>query len=78
MSKKLYLSIDRQQWYGKSLQASLSVRDDEGKGHGYRLLGPKYLGDSKLVVEAVLDAYDAEKIRALLDEVFPVEVAAAT
>ncbi|GHG15369.1 hypothetical protein ACFFSH_39365 [Streptomyces filamentosus] len=52
-------------------QISLNAVDDEGNGHGYRLMGPKYAGRSRNLLTADLDERDANEIRALLDEVFP-------
>lgn len=54
------------------LQVSIGVQDDDGVGHGYRLAGPKYLGNSESVLEIKLDARDVEEIRsylALWDEI---------
>jgi hypothetical protein len=65
---KLTLSIDK---HGPQHQASLNVKYDDDTGHGYRLLGPKYIGDSRLVKEAELSERDAQEIRKLLDEVYP-------
>lgn len=53
----------------------LSINVENGKsGHGYRLLGPKYVGNSKNLRTVNLTQRDADKIRAILDEVFPTEV----
>ncbi|MGW1121093.1 hypothetical protein ACWD5B_28950 [Streptomyces tanashiensis] len=53
-------------------QLSLNAVDDDGRGHGYRLMGPKYIGRSRNLRTAELDERDANEIRGLLDEVFPV------
>lgn len=52
-------------------QLSLNAMDDETSGHGYRLMGPKYAGRSRNLRTVELTQRDADKIRALLDEVFP-------
>ena len=52
-------------------QLSLNAMDGENSGHGYRLMGPKYLGRSKNLRTADLSQRDADKIRGILDEVFP-------
>jgi hypothetical protein len=65
---KLTLSIDK---HGPQHQASLNVKYEDDTGHGYRLLGPKYIGDSRLVTEAELSQRDANEVRAILDEVYP-------
>lgn len=53
---------------------SISAEDAEGIGGGYRLAGPKYVGDlvsgtrqAKTVVRHELDAEDARRIRQYLD-----------
>lgn len=43
----------------------------ESSGHGYRLMGPKYAGRSRNLRTEELSQRDADKIRAILDEVFP-------
>ncbi|NUS82725.1 MAG: hypothetical protein HOY75_08225 [Streptomyces sp.] len=52
-------------------QLSINAMDGENSGHGYRLMGPKYLGRSKNLRTVDLDQRDADKIRGILDEVFP-------
>ena len=54
------------------LQVSIARTDEHGSGHGYRLAGPKYLGNSRQVLTAELSARDAREVIAyllpLLDE----------
>lgn len=52
-------------------QLSINAMDGEMSGHGYRLMGPKYLGRSRNLRAADLDQRDADSIRGILDEVFP-------
>ncbi|MYR28787.1 hypothetical protein [Streptomyces sp. SID4945] len=52
-------------------QLSLNAMTSERSGHGYRLMGPKYLGRSRNLRIVELTQRDADEIRALLDEVFP-------
>lgn len=52
-------------------QLSINAMDGETSGHGYRLMGPKYLGRSRNLRTVELDQRDADEIRAILDEVFP-------
>jgi len=52
-------------------QLSINAMDGENSGHGYRLMGPKYLGRSKNLRTEELTQRDADKIRGILDEVFP-------
>ncbi|MGA5869297.1 hypothetical protein [Streptomyces cinereoruber] len=52
-------------------QISINAMRDEHRGHGYRLMGPKYVGRSRNLRTAELDQRDADEIRAVLDEVFP-------
>lgn len=53
-------------------QLSINV-GTETSGHGYRLMGPKYVGRSRNLRTADLDQRDADSIRSILDEVFPEE-----
>jgi len=53
-------------------QLSINV-DEGGRGHGFRLMGPKYVGRSRNLRTVELSRRDADKIRAILDEVFPPE-----
>lgn len=52
-------------------QLSLNAVDEVGSGHGYRLMGPKYIGRSRNLRTVELTQRDADEIRAVLDEVFP-------
>lgn len=70
--KRVTLSLDRDMYWDKPVfQLSLNVLDEQDRGHGYRLMGPKYLGNSKPVTTKTLSQRDADEIRAILDEVFP-------
>ncbi|MFE6412610.1 hypothetical protein ACFVOR_37385 [Streptomyces sp. NPDC057837] len=51
-------------------QLSINAMDSEKTGHGYRLMGPKYVGRSKNLRTVTLSQWDADEIRAILDEVF--------
>ncbi|MGW6948998.1 hypothetical protein ACWGHD_18990 [Streptomyces xanthophaeus] len=71
--KRLTLTLDdasRDRQY-PAYQLSLNVMGDEQSGHGYRLLGPKYLGRSRNLRTVELSRRDADEIRALLNEVYP-------
>lgn len=57
-------------------QLSINAVNDEGRGHGYRLMGPKYVGRSRNLRTVELTQRDADEIRAVLDEVFPPEPSA--
>lgn len=52
-------------------QLNINAMSGETSGHGYRLMGPKYVGRSRNLRTADLDQRDADKIRGILDEVFP-------
>lgn len=52
-------------------QLSLNVVTSETSGHGYRLMGPKYVGRSRNLRTVDLSRRDADSIRGILDEVFP-------
>lgn len=64
----LTLDVDR---CGRAFQVSISEVNDEGSGHGYRIVGPKYGGDSVGVLSHRLTERDANEIRNYLDRVFP-------
>lgn len=55
-------------------QLSINAMSSKASGHGYRLMGPKYLGRSRNLRTEELTQRDADEIRAILDEVFPTEV----
>ncbi|MFE6126667.1 hypothetical protein ACFQ6Q_00120 [Streptomyces sp. NPDC056437] len=57
-------------------QLSINAMSNETSGHGYRLLGPKYIGRSRNLRTVQLSQRDADEIRAVLDEVFPASEAA--
>lgn len=73
MSKRLTLTLDTANSDPKypAYQLSLNAMDGESSGHGYRLMGPKYVGRSRNLRTAELGPEDADEIRAILDEVFP-------
>lgn len=57
----------------------LSINATTGEsGHGYRLMGPKYVGRSRNLRTEELSQRDADSIRGILDEVFPQETDAGT
>ncbi|MEW2402200.1 hypothetical protein [Streptomyces sp. NPDC046862] len=56
-------------------QLSINAMSGENSGHGYRLMGPKYVGRSRNLRTVELDQSDADSIRAILDEVFPKQTA---
>lgn len=74
MPNKLSIDVDRDDFTGR-LQVSINQRDENGHGHGHRLLGPKYLGASEQVATADLSRYDADSIRTYLDANFPAQTA---
>jgi hypothetical protein len=67
MSDKVTLTLDKS-GFG-SYQISINLVDEQGHGHGYRLLGPKYLGDSTELSVVTLDERDAQEIREYLDHI---------
>lgn len=52
-------------------QLSINAMDDEHSGHGYRLMGPKYIGRSRNLRTVELTQRDADEIRSILDDAFP-------
>ncbi|WP_042174646.1 hypothetical protein [Streptomyces sp. NBRC 110035] len=59
-----------------SYQISINAMESETNGHGYRLMGSKYMGRSRNLRTVELTQRDADEIRAVLDEVFPPNPAA--
>lgn len=70
MSKRIVIDVDRDGWT-KNLQLNIANIDENNRGMGYRLAGPKYNGSSTNLLRAELDDRDAGEIRDALDEVFP-------
>jgi hypothetical protein len=57
-------------------QIVISRTDENGRGEGYRLAGPKhYNSGTTQLVTSDLDERDARELRAMLDAVFPVDQA---
>ena len=52
-------------------QLSINALSGDTSGHGYRLMGPKYVGRSRNLRTIELSQRDADEIRAILDEAFP-------
>ena len=73
MTKRLTLTLDTANSDPKypAYQLSINAMDGEESGHGYRLMGPKYIGRSRNLKTTELGPRDADEIRAILDEVFP-------
>jgi len=49
------------------IQLSINDVDSEGVGHGYRIAGPKFSGDGKILMTADLDTETRREIRRYLD-----------
>ena len=49
-------------------QLSINAMSSENIGHGYRLMGPKYIGRSRNLKTVQLTQRDADDIRAILHE----------
>ncbi|MFE2407043.1 hypothetical protein ACFXDE_01730 [Kitasatospora sp. NPDC059408] len=67
---RITIEVCRDGWT-KGLQISINQVDENGRGHGYRLAGPKFNGSSTSLLKTELDDRDATEIRALLAAVFP-------
>lgn len=65
---KVILNVD--QCRG-DIQVSINWIDDDGYGHGYRIMGQKYDGTSKTLKKVELTKRDAEEIRSYLDRIKP-------
>lgn len=50
-------------------QLSIGSENAEGYGHGYRIFGPKFIGDSTSIRKMTIDKRTADAIRGYLDEV---------
>lgn len=59
--RRVYLSADRDGYSG-GLQLSIGVQNADGGGHGYRIAGPKYCGNSTPMKRHFLTPRDARKI----------------
>jgi hypothetical protein len=51
---------------GHGFQLSIEENDANGMGHGYRIFGPKFIGDSEILIAHTLDARDVKEIGAYL------------
>ncbi|MFE2019857.1 hypothetical protein ACFW9O_17660 [Streptomyces sp. NPDC059499] len=67
---RVVVDVDRDGWT-KQLQLNIAKLDDNDRGMGFRLAGPKYNGSSTNLLRTELDERDAAEIRAMLDAVFP-------
>lgn len=74
MTKRIVLDVDRDGWT-KNLQLNIATLDENDRGMGYRLAGPKYNGSSTNLLRTELDDRDAGEIREALDTVFPLPAA---
>lgn len=74
MDKRITITLDsaNEDRQFPAYQLSLNVAEGDS-GHGYRLMGPKYIGQSRNLRTADINERDANEIRAILGEVFPVE-----
>ena len=68
MSEWIELSLDQDNATG-GFQLSIGTRDKNGGGHGYRIFGPKYIGDSTNIRTVILNPHDVDEIRVYLDKV---------
>lgn len=72
MSERIFIDVDRDGWT-KNLQLNIVKLDENDRGMGFRLAGPKYNGSSMNLLRTELDERDAAEIRAMLNAVFPAE-----
>lgn len=70
MSDRIVIDVDRDGWT-KELQLNIAKINENDRGMGYRLAGPKYNGSSTTLLRADLDDRDVAEIRALLDAAHP-------
>ena len=67
---RIVIDVDRDGLTG-GLQLNIAKVDEDGKGFGHRLAGPKYVGASENLLSREINRYDADAIREYLDAVFP-------
>ena len=70
--KTVTLDLDRSARFGNKdsgLQVSINVSEEGKGGHGRRLIGPSYIGDSRKIARIKLTKRDAEEIRTYLDQI---------
>jgi hypothetical protein len=51
---------------GGAIQVSIGQEDERGVGHGYRIMGPSFAGNSRLLNRKVLKERDAREIQAYI------------
>lgn len=54
---------------GGCVQISISEVDENGNGGGYRIAGPSFAGNSRLLTSKTLNERDAKEIRSYIDKV---------
>lgn len=71
MSEHVELTLDLDPHFadGHGWQLSISVVDERGGGHGFRIFGPTYAGCSENLRRVRVTADMAKEIRAYLDRV---------
>lgn len=72
MADKLVMEVSKDGWT-KGLQLSISYLDENSRGHGYRIAGPKFNGSSVTLLKTELTERDAAEIRGYLDAAFPLK-----
>ncbi|MFE2346445.1 hypothetical protein [Kitasatospora cineracea] len=73
MTDRITIAAYRTHAEGRT-QIVLSQTDENGRGHGYRIAGPKHYNSGVTeLISADLTARDAAEIRAMLDAAFPVD-----
>jgi hypothetical protein len=65
MTNKVYFTVDRRAVDG-AMQLSINVDSADGGGHGYRIAGPKYDGNGKVVLRHELSDRDVSELRRYL------------
>lgn len=70
MKQRIVIDVDRDGWT-KNLQLNIATLNENDRGWGFRLAGPKYNGSSKNLLRTELDERDAAEIRKALDTAFP-------
>lgn len=76
-SKRIVMDVSKDGWTG-GIQLGISELDEYGRGHGFRIAGPKYNGSQKRLLEVELDQRAADEIRSYLDAKFPEKSAPRT
>lgn len=61
----VYITVERDGWTD-GMQLSVNVEYSDGRGHGYRIAGPKFNGSSQVLKKHSLNTRDINEIEGYL------------